>query len=105
MASVAVAKRSQLWTQLSLIVTGGLGLCLLLLESREFAGLVARGAGPGRSAFLSFFFSLVGCHGLHITAGLLWLGTMMAQVFAKGYRADIIRRVLCFSLLWNRLDI
>ena len=38
-------------------------------------------------------------------AGLLWLLTMMAQVFAKGYRADILRRVLCFSLFWHTLDI
>jgi len=30
---------------------------------------------------------------------------MMAQVFAKGYRADILRRVLCFSLFWHALDI
>ena len=30
---------------------------------------------------------------------------MMAQVFAKGYRADILRRVLCFSLFWHTLDI
>ena len=63
------------------------------------------GAGPTRSAFLSAFFTLVGCHGLHVTAGLLWLLTMMAQVFAKGYRADILRRVLCFSLFWHTLDI
>jgi len=72
---------------------------------RQFAGMVARGAGPTRSAFLSAFFTLVGCHGLHITAGLLWLLTMMAQVFAKGYRADILRRMLCFSLFWHALDI
>ncbi len=63
------------------------------------------GAGPTRSAFLSAFFALVGCHGLHVTAGLLWLLTMMAQVFAKGYRADILRRMLCFSLFWHALDI
>jgi cytochrome o ubiquinol oxidase subunit 3 len=67
--------------------------------------LVAQGAGPTRSAFLSAFFTLVGCHGLHVTAGLLWLLTMMAQVFAKGYRADILRRILCFSLFWHTLDI
>ena len=72
---------------------------------REFAGMVAQGAGPTRSAFLSAFFTLVGCHGLHVTLGLLWLLTMMAQVFAKGYRADILRRVLCFSLFWHTLDI
>ena len=32
--------------------------------------MIAIGAGPQRSAFLSAFFTLVGCHGLHVTAGL-----------------------------------
>jgi cytochrome o ubiquinol oxidase subunit 3 len=82
-----------------------LGALFLALELHEFAGLVARGAGPRRSAFLSAFFSLVGCHGLHVTVGLLWLLTMMAQVWAKGFRDDILRRILCFSLFWHALDI
>ena len=64
-----------------------------------------RGAGPTRSAFLSAFFTLVGCHGLHVSAGILWLLTMMAQVLAKGFRADIQRRILCFALFWHALDI
>ena len=38
-------------------------------------------------------------------AGLLWLGTMMAQFYAKGFRADFCRRYLCFSLFWHALDI
>src|SRR5580700_9436424 len=79
MASLAVGERSQQWTQLALLITGLLGLAFITLEVREFASLVARGAGPTRSAFLSSFFTLVGCHGVHVTAGLLWLGTMMAQ--------------------------
>ena len=61
--------------------------------------------GPTRSAFLSAFFTLVGCHGLHVSAGILWLLTMMAQVFAKGFRPDIQRRILCFALFWHALDI
>jgi cytochrome o ubiquinol oxidase subunit 3 len=88
-----------------MLVTLILGGIFLSLEIREFAGMVAQGAGPTRSAFLSAFFTLVGCHGLHVTAGLLWLLTMMAQVFAKGFRADIQRRILCFSLFWHALDI
>jgi cytochrome o ubiquinol oxidase subunit 3 len=105
MASLAVGQRSMRWTQIALLITGLLGAGFLALEFKEFAGLVARGAGPGRSAFLSAFFTLVGCHGLHVTAGLLWLGTMMAQFFAKGFRADIGYRFLCFSLFWHALDI
>jgi cytochrome o ubiquinol oxidase subunit 3 len=105
MASLAVARKNQLWTQVALLVTGLLGAAFLTLELKEFAGLVGRGAGPTRSAFLSSFFTLVGCHGLHITAGLLWLGTMMAQFFAKGFRRNIQYRFLCFSLFWHALDI
>ena len=86
-------------------VTAVLGAGFLVLEAIEFIDLVERGAGPSRSAFLSSFFSLVGCHGLHVTAGLLWLLTMMAQVVAKGFRDDILRRILCFSLFWHTLDI
>jgi cytochrome o ubiquinol oxidase subunit III len=89
----------------AMAVTFVLGAAFIGLEAREFAGMVANGDGPTRSAFLSAFFTLVGCHGLHVTAGLLWLLTMMAQVFAKGYRADILRRILCFSLFWHALDI
>ncbi|HEV7442527.1 MAG: cytochrome o ubiquinol oxidase subunit [Gammaproteobacteria bacterium] len=105
MASVAVSERNQMWTQLTLLATGVLGAAFLALEIKEFASLVARGAGPTRSAFLTAFFTLVGCHGLHITAGLLWLGTMMAQFLAKGFRENIRHRFLCFSLFWHALDI
>ena len=71
----------------------------------EFANLIHEGNGPQRSAFLSSFFTLVGCHGMHVSGGTLWLLTMMAQVFAKGFRADIQRRILCFALFWHALDI
>ena len=89
----------------AMAITFVLGAAFLTIEMREFAELMARGAGPQRSGFLSAFFALIGCHGLHVTAGLLWLLTMMAQVLAKGYRDDILRRILCFSLFWHTLDI
>ncbi|MBN8874653.1 MAG: cytochrome (ubi)quinol oxidase subunit III [Rhodospirillales bacterium] len=105
MAAVATEARSQLWTQVFLLVTGLLGLGFLILEVQEFAHMIGIDAGPGRSAFLSSFFAVVGCHGLHVTAGLLWLGTMMAQIFVKGFRPPILRRLLCFNLFWHALDI
>ena len=105
MASIAADVRNRFWFQVAMAVTCVLGLAFLFIEFREFAGLVARDAGPSRSAFLSAFFTLVGCHGLHVSAGILWLLTMMAQVFAKGFRADILRRILCFALFWHALDI
>jgi len=105
LASIGAQTRRGSWFYGAMAATFVLGAAFVGLEAREFAGLVARGAGPTRSAFLSAFFTLVGCHGLHVTAGLLWLLTMMAQVFTKGFRPDIQRRILCFALFWHALDI
>jgi cytochrome o ubiquinol oxidase subunit III len=82
-----------------------LGAAFLIIEAREFARMVGDGAGPGRSAFLSSFFALVGTHGVHVTGGLIFLLYMMAQVIAKGLRGAVLRRLLCFSLFWHALDI
>lgn len=105
LASIATSRRDMAWTQVWLLTTGLLGAGFLFLEGQEFAEMIAAGAGPSRSAFLSAFYALVGCHGLHVGLGLLWLGTMMAQLLAKGFREDILRRLLCFNLFWHALDI
>jgi cytochrome o ubiquinol oxidase subunit 3 len=101
----ATNARNLLWTQVFLVITGLLGLGFVLLEAQEFAALVMHGITPQRSGFLTAFFSLVGCHGLHVTAGLLWLGTMLAQIQVKGFRPEIMHRLICFNLFWHALDI
>ncbi|WP_426693169.1 cytochrome o ubiquinol oxidase subunit III [Sphingomonas sediminicola] len=105
LAMIAAKRKSMTWTQGWLLVTGLLGAVFLSIELYEFAHMVAEGAPPQRSAFLSSFFTLVGCHGAHVTAGLLWIGTMMAQIWAKGFKEHIVRRLLCLSIFWHALDI
>ena len=105
LATLAAGSRQAVKFYAAMAVTFLFGAAFIGLEVREFMDMAAHGAGPQRSAFLSAFFALVGCHGLHVTCGLLWLLTMMAQVFAKGFRADILRRIMCFSLFWHALDI
>jgi cytochrome o ubiquinol oxidase subunit III len=105
LAIIAAKRSNMMWTQVWFVLTGLLGLVFLFIELTEFAGMIRIGAGPQRSAFLSSFFTLVGCHGAHVTAGLLWLGTMMAQLWAKGFQPHILRRLLCFSIFWHALDI
>jgi cytochrome o ubiquinol oxidase subunit 3 len=103
--SLAVDKRRLFGTYMGAFVTFGLGLCFLGLELNEFASMIVSGATPERSAFLSAFFTLVGCHGLHVSAGLIWLVVMMAQVATKGFRPNVQRRLACFALFWHALDI
>jgi cytochrome o ubiquinol oxidase subunit III len=103
--SLAVNARRRAATYLFAVVTFMLGAAFLAFEIREFADMVARGATPQRSAFLSAFFTLVGCHGLHVATGLVWLAVMVAQVAIRGFRASVERRLLCFALFWHALDI
>jgi cytochrome o ubiquinol oxidase subunit 3 len=103
--SIGFENRDRLSTYLWAAATFALGVAFLGIEVSEFAGMVAQGAGPSRSAFLSAFFALVGCHGLHVTLGLIWLAVMMAQVATLGFPENVVRRLLSFSLFWHALDI
>lgn len=101
----AMNARSRTWTQIFLLITGLLGLAFVLLELQEFIELDMQGITPQRSGMLTSFFGLVGLHGLHVTAGGLWLATMLAQVQVKGFRPEIVHRLICFNLFWHALDI
>jgi cytochrome o ubiquinol oxidase subunit III len=103
--SLAINSRRYLRTYLAALITFVLGAAFVALELREFASMIAIGATPERSAFLSAFFTLVGCHGLHVTLGLIWLVVMMVQLAVMGFDATVQRRLLCFSLFWHALDI
>src|SRR6201987_3790 len=87
------------------IFTFVLGAAFLFIEVTEFAGMVAKGAGPSRSAFLSSFFTLVGTHGVHVASGLVALVYLVAQVIVHSLRPAVLRRLLCWSLFWHALDI
>ena len=105
MMSLSISSQRRLTAYFFALLTFALGGAFLTLELNEFASMITAGAGPQRSAFLSSFFTLVGCHGLHVTAGLIWLVVMMAQVAVKGFAANVERRLLCFALFWHALDI
>jgi cytochrome o ubiquinol oxidase subunit 3 len=86
-------------------VTFLLGVAFLSLELNEFSHLAQEGNSWQRSGFLSSFFTLVGTHGLHITAGLVWMLAMLAQVISKGLQAGSVRRLALLSLFWHFLDV
>jgi cytochrome o ubiquinol oxidase subunit 3 len=103
--SLAVAQRQRAWMVAGAAATFALGAAFLALELREFAGMLASGAGPDRSAFLSAFFALVGLHGAHVAVGLCWLVAQIAQVLTLGWRPRVLGRLACFGLFWHALDI
>jgi cytochrome o ubiquinol oxidase subunit 3 len=105
LAMIAVERERQDLVMRWLGVTFLLGLGFIGMEIHEFAGLIAEGAGPDRSAFLTGFFTLVGTHGAHVTAGLAWMALLMAQVAQRGLSDTNRTRLMCLSLFWHFLDV
>ena len=104
-AMLAMEEQRKAGTLAWLAITGLFGLCFIGIELYEFSELIHEGATPQRSAFLSSFFTLVGTHGLHVTLGIVWLVTLMAQVGRFGLPAANKRRLMCLSLFWHFLDV
>ncbi|WP_375056789.1 cytochrome o ubiquinol oxidase subunit III [Zobellella sp. DQSA1] len=88
-----------------LAVTFLLGAGFIAMELYEFHHLIAGGNGPQRSAFLSAFFTLVGLHGLHVFAGLVWMLVLMVEVARRGTAGRTLTRLGCLSLFWHFLDV
>lgn len=81
-AMLAMHKGKVATVNLWLFVTFLLGLGFVIMEVYEFHELISEGYGPDRSGFLSAFFALVATHGLHVTAGLVWIIIMMIKFHA-----------------------
>jgi cytochrome o ubiquinol oxidase subunit 3 len=82
-----------------------LGLAFLGFEISEFSQLAREGHTPQSSAFLTSFFSLVGMHGLHITAGLLWITILILYMLKRGLTNGAVQKLTLLSLFWHFLDI
>jgi cytochrome o ubiquinol oxidase subunit III len=102
LAARAGQKRQvMLWFALTFV----LGAAFLGMELNEFHHLAIEGNSWRRSGFLSGFFTLVSTHGLHITVGLLWMATLMVQVYRRGLTTPVVRRLTMLSMFWHFLDI
>jgi cytochrome o ubiquinol oxidase subunit 3 len=105
LATVALARLERPEVVSWLVVTAFLGAGFLYLEVQEFSGMIAQGAGPDRSGFLSALFTLLGTHGLHVGIGILWIVVMIGQVLVKGLTVPVASRLVRLGLFWHFLDI
>lgn len=105
LAMIATVKDKDFQIKFWLFVTFLLGAFFLYSEVTEFSRHVANGNGWTESAFLSSYFGLVGTHGLHIAAGLVWLAVLIGQIFVQGINVDTFRRLVIFTLFWHFVDL
>lgn len=102
-ASLSISNKNK--TNFWLIITIFLGIFFVSLELQEFYHLIQHNYGPEKSAFLSIFFTLVGTHGMHVIAGIIWMIVLIIQTCHTGYTIIYETRLKLLSLFWHFLDI
>lgn len=86
-------------------VTFILGCSFITMEMNEFYNLYLEGHTWATSAFLSSFFTLVATHGLHVTAGLIWMLSIIVQINKHKMTPLTKTKLTCLGLFWHFLDI
>jgi cytochrome o ubiquinol oxidase subunit 3 len=92
-------RRAQIW----LGVTFLLGLGCVVMEISELYDMALGGAGPWRSRFLSAFFTLIGTHGTHVSAGLVWIVLLAGEIGLRGLNPFVASRIHRLGLFWHFL--
>lgn len=106
MASLALKyKHSKTKLVIWMVVTLVLGVAFLGFELHDFSSMFAKGGIPSRSGFLSAFFDLVPLHGLHVTAGCIWLLSLLGQIARYGLDTQTKLGIMRLALFWHFLDI
>lgn len=103
---LAMHKGNTAAMKLWMIVTFILGAGFICIELYEFHHLATvENVTPQLSGYWSIFFSLVGTHGLHVSAGLIWMIIMFIVLGKNGLTQANKNRMGMLSLFWHFLDI
>jgi cytochrome c oxidase subunit 3 len=104
-------RRSRAGTAALMVVTAALGACFVGMQAFEWSKLIAEGVRPwanpfGAAQFGSTFFMITGFHGLHVTAGVIYLLTIALKVGRGDYeRRGSYQNVEIAGLYWHFVDL
>ena len=105
MAMLGAQQKNMNQLLLWLGVTFALGGGFLCMEVYEFYHFSHEGATYFSSAYWSAFYALIGTHGLHVFAGMLWMIVLVVHLLKHGITETNFTRLSCLSLFWHFLDI
>ncbi|MDZ7267687.1 MAG: heme-copper oxidase subunit III [candidate division KSB1 bacterium] len=80
--------------------TGGLGLIFLALQGREWIQLIRHGLTLTSSNYGATFYTLIGCHGLHVFAAVVVLTVVFARARQRRYRPDHLQGLELCRVYW-----
>lgn len=89
-------RRAQPAASLRLAAAIALGATFLVGQGREWIALLHEGLTLRSSVHGSFFYIIVGCHGLHALAALIALGWAFLRLRAQALRPDTLAAISVF---------
>src|SRR5215210_7806669 len=92
---------SKLW----LWATAIAGTTFLGFQAFEFTSFVHEGLTIRSNLFGSSFFTLTGFHGAHVTAGVIWLLTLLSIDYRRGLGPGDALNVDIAALYWHFVDV
>jgi cytochrome c oxidase subunit 3 len=88
-----------------LLATAIAGTTFLGFQAYEFTSFVHEGLTIRTNLFGSSFFTLTGFHGAHVTAGVLWLLTLLSIDIKRGLQPKDALLVDISALYWHFVDV
>jgi heme/copper-type cytochrome/quinol oxidase subunit 3 len=107
-AVVNADKPNRKWHQSSKLWLGttiAFGIGFLLFQAYEFTSFIHEGLSIRTNLFGSSFFTLTGFHGAHVTAGVIWLMSLLAIDFKRGLKPRDELAVDLAALYWHFVDV
>ena len=83
-----------------LMLTAGLGLTFLLIQGSEWLRLIGFGLTMSSSVYGSIFYTLIGCHALHVLGAVVWLVVVNFKAHRRHYTAENNIGVQLCAMYW-----
>jgi cytochrome c oxidase subunit III len=103
-------RRDRKKTVILMMATAALGASFVGMQVFEWSKLIAEGVRPwgnpwGAPQFGSIFFMVTGFHGLHVTAGVIYLSLIARKVARGDYEKKGYEIVEITGLYWHFVDL
>jgi cytochrome c oxidase subunit III len=96
----AVHRSRQRLTRRYLMATLALGVTFLAVQGSEWVRLVAHGLKLSSGMYGGTFYLLIGCHGAHVTAGVIWLACVVWLAMNGRYNARNAHGIELCAVYW-----
>jgi heme/copper-type cytochrome/quinol oxidase subunit 3 len=83
-----------------LTITALLGITFLAVQGSEWIRLIAHGLKLSSGTYGATFYTLIGCHGAHVTAAAIWLSCVVVAAARGRYNAKNAGGVELCAMYW-----